>query len=231
MVAQGCGTTSAVALRYLAVALSYPTATPQLPHSYPTATPPLPLVPQLNFSIPADLLDRIDAAKPDFLDRKGFLCLLLTQALDKPGTLGAPSEAGAPSNTSSILLKEKNINNRINKARIISEALLQHTSLIEEFWRAKKGSKGDTAWKLLQTELGKLQASYGNAVVAEQLRLAINGKWAGVSASRYEQFKAPRGGLQQAPEQTRHPAWRVVRNGRFVDDDGPTTNPVLAGLF
>ena len=40
-------------------------------------------MPQLNFTIPADLLDRIDAAKPDFLDRKGFLCLLLANAIDK----------------------------------------------------------------------------------------------------------------------------------------------------
>lgn len=40
-------------------------------------------MPQLNFTIPADLLDRIDAAKPNYLDRKGFLCLLLTSAIDK----------------------------------------------------------------------------------------------------------------------------------------------------
>ena len=46
-------------------------------------------MPQLNFSVPADLLDRIDAARPNFLDRKGFLCLLLTQALDASLTGGA----------------------------------------------------------------------------------------------------------------------------------------------
>lgn len=39
-------------------------------------------MPQLNFSIPPDLLDRIDALKPNYLDRKGFLCLLLESALD-----------------------------------------------------------------------------------------------------------------------------------------------------
>ena len=56
-------------------------------------------MPQLNFTIPADLLDRIDAAKPNYLDRKGFLCLLLEQQLDKAGTLGGPSAAGTPSNS------------------------------------------------------------------------------------------------------------------------------------
>lgn len=46
-------------------------------------------MPQLNFTIPADLLDRIDAAKPNFLDRKGFICLLLTSAIDTPSNLPA----------------------------------------------------------------------------------------------------------------------------------------------
>lgn len=46
-------------------------------------------MPQLNFTIPADLLDRIDAAKPNYLDRKGFLCLLLASAIDKGANLPA----------------------------------------------------------------------------------------------------------------------------------------------
>ena len=52
-------------------------------------TAALPLVPQLNFTIPADLLDRIDAAKPNYLDRKGFICLLLTSAIDTSANLPA----------------------------------------------------------------------------------------------------------------------------------------------
>ena len=46
-------------------------------------------VPQLNFTIPADLLDRIDAAKPNFLDRKGFICLLLSEQLTEGSTVRA----------------------------------------------------------------------------------------------------------------------------------------------
>ena len=56
-------------------------------------------MPKVHLTIPADLLDRIDAAKPNFLDRKGFICLLLSEKLDTPVTLGGPSEAGTPSNT------------------------------------------------------------------------------------------------------------------------------------
>ena len=60
-------------------------------------------MPQLNFTIPADLLDRIDAAKPNYLDRKGFLCLLLEQQLTQGATVRAyrvgagTSHSGEPS--------------------------------------------------------------------------------------------------------------------------------------
>lgn len=36
---------------------------------------------QLNFAIPDDLLAKVDASKPEYLDRKGYLCLLIDQAL------------------------------------------------------------------------------------------------------------------------------------------------------
>ncbi|MFZ9551031.1 MAG: hypothetical protein ACO27R_03965 [Hylemonella sp.] len=65
-------------------------------------------MPRVNLTIPPDLLDRIDAAKPNFLDRKSFLCLLISEQLDKPDTLGGPSEAGTPSNTSSITSNKNN---------------------------------------------------------------------------------------------------------------------------
>jgi hypothetical protein len=68
-------------------------------------------------------------------------------------------------------------------------SLARHEREIKEFWKVKKGSKGETAWKLLNTELTKLQERYGDAVVEEQLQLAINGKWAGIRLSNYEQYK------------------------------------------
>jgi hypothetical protein len=68
-------------------------------------------------------------------------------------------------------------------------SLARHEREIIEFWKVKKGSKGETAWKLLNTELVKLQERYGDAVVEEQLQLAINGKWAGIRLSNYEQYK------------------------------------------
>ena len=60
-------------------------------------------MPKVHLTIPADLLDQIDAAKPNFLDRKGFICLLLAQKLDTSGSLGGPSAAGTPSSISNSI--------------------------------------------------------------------------------------------------------------------------------
>ena len=74
------------------------------------------------------------------------------------------------------------------KARELAPDLAQHAELIHSFWKIKKGSKGDIAWKLLCTELKKFHDSLGAAAVEEQLTQAINGKWAGISYSRHLQF-------------------------------------------
>jgi hypothetical protein len=65
---------------------------------------------------------------------------------------------------------------------------LAHEDLILDFWKIKGGSKGDRAWSLLQTELTKLQTNYGDAVVRDQIELAINGKWKGITEANYTRF-------------------------------------------
>lgn len=170
--------------------------------------------------------------KPRSLATATFCALLIEQGLDKPETALIMEERprrGSSINSSS--LEENTIKTKINKCAV-AEELTQHEDLIREFWKVKKGSKGQTAWKLLQGELSKLQGAHGDAVVRQQLELAINGKWQGVSAARYEQFNAPKGTRpNQPPEPSRHPAGRLFQNGRFVDDESATTNPVLSGLF
>jgi hypothetical protein len=116
------------------------------------------------------------------------------------------------------------------KPKSIHPSLIQHRELIEEFWRVKRGSKSEQGWKLLMTELEKLQKLYGDPVVEEQLRLASNGLWKGISVRLYEQFKAPKGATPAQPEH-KHPASREFRGGRFVDEEPPATNPVTAGMF
>jgi hypothetical protein len=74
------------------------------------------------------------------------------------------------------------------KTKAMAPDLEPHRDLIVAFWKIKKGSKGDIAWKLLCTELLKFHQNLGPSAVEEQLTLAINGKWAGISYSRHLQF-------------------------------------------
>jgi hypothetical protein len=107
-----------------------------------------------------------------------------------PQTMGEPAARRASS------IKEKNTNTLTNKSKSakkeIPSELEEHSEQIAEFMRVKKGSKGETAWKLLIGELEKIRAKYGSAVVAEQLQLAINGGWQGVQLSNYERYAAPK---------------------------------------
>ena len=182
---------------------------------------------ELRIQIPDQLLYRIEQGRPDYLDRKAFVCLLLDQALTQGSTIPAycvgagkglsPSTQGSYPQTQaasdedgtaddgllpglvedSFPLNEcgRGVGKRSGEtprgghktSRAVAEELLPLAGLVDEFWRAKKGSRGDTAWKLLMTELLKIRQRYGEAVVREQLQLAINGKWAGITLLRYEQ--------------------------------------------
>jgi hypothetical protein len=70
--------------------------------------------------------------------------------------------------------------------------LLAHEDLIRDFWRIKGGSKGDRAWSLLLTELTKIQDLHGDGVLRQQLELAINGKWKGITLANLERFTPAR---------------------------------------
>ena len=133
----------------------------------------------------------------------------------------AARQGSSKSNTDKSNTKNTYKNNYIN------DELKRHEALIQEFWKIKKGSRGSTAWNLLMTELMKLLKGHGHEVVADQLRAAINGKWQGVSCSRYEQFK-PAAKADAPSEPLRHPAGRVFTAKSGFSDE--PSNPALRGL-
>ena len=102
--------------------------------------------------------------------------------------------------------------------------LKPYSTLIEDFWRVKKGSKGQTAWDRLMRNLLYFLEKYGEAVLKDQLELGINAKWNGIEPARYEQYKTA-----GKPPEAKHPAAQVFTAKDF--DNGPTTNPTLSDLF
>ena len=95
----------------------------------------------------------------------------------------------------------------------VPDELAQHHELIDEFWRVKKGSKSQTAWNILMTELKKIQAAYDDERLEEQLGLAINGLWNSVTLRNLQRFETPK--EKAAKEELKHPASRV-----FTADHG-----------
>jgi hypothetical protein len=175
--------------------------------------------------LPPEIGDLLIDNKPKTLTMPQFAAYLIElgtqQGVDNPSKaliMGEPAARQGSSNT----LKE-----RSNKSNYINDELQQHEALIKEFWKTKKGSRGSTAWDLLMTELMKLLKAHGHIVVADQLKAAINGKWQGVSCSRYEQFK-PAVKADAAPEPSRHPAGRVFTAKSGFNDE--SDNPALRGL-
>ena len=98
------------------------------------------------------------------------------------------------------------------------------SALIDDFWRVKQGSKGKVAWDRLLRNLAAILSKYGDAVLRDQLELAINGKWQGIELSNYERYKPA-----DKVSETKHPAAQVFTAKDF--DNGPTTNPTLSDLF
>ena len=96
------------------------------------------------------------------------------------------------------------------------------------FWKAKKGAKNERAWSILQTELGKIQSKYGDAVMLDQLQLGTQaGTWNSISLNRYEQFK-PKGYSAAQEQPSNHPASRVFTAADF---DMPNPDNPLKELF
>ena len=139
------------------------------------------------------------------LSKAGVARVLIRQAmnsgwtpLDTSATLGKPSEGSSareqPSEgfTSKAVISTSSLNKKVSKCeKHIPATLEQHEDLILNFWKVKKGSRGDVAWNRLIGQLERFQDAYGSAVVHDQLELAINGKWAGIEVSRYESFLKP----------------------------------------
>ena len=174
----------------------------------------------------ASLMEQIQARQLEWQTTTGIVNDLLASALDSTLTLNVPSrQAPGPTQRGegSLNKKEKERVRALSleglpvppaKGKQIDPALELHCALIRDFWRTKKGSKGERAWTLLMNQLKAIQKAYGDSVVKEQLELAINGRWASVTLANYERFRPTKPSFD-APDN--HPAHKVFK----ADDLGP----------
>ena len=120
------------------------------------------------------------------------------------------------SKVENIINKEKN-KKWIFKSDYIPKSLEFCKDLIVKFWAVKKGFHTEDAFKLLigPKGLAAIHINYGQSAVIDQLEEAIANKWQSITLRNYEQFGRP----QKADKEpvTNHPAGRLFKNGRFVD--------------
>ena len=169
---------------------------------------------RINLSVPDDMYDDIVAQKPRHKTLSAFCLDIIADRVDGVTNLsayhvGAGNEQLSQKAVSAVesVVQEKSfppldgdLGEGVGREsegtprkppckRAVPLPLQEHEDLIFEFWRIKGGSKSDTAWKMLMNELGKILAKYSHDKVHEQLLLAINGKWKGITMSNLTRFE------------------------------------------
>lgn len=106
--------------------------------------------------------------------------------------------------------KEK-INKKEKQEKNIPDDLLHLQTLIDDFWKVKKGSKSIQAWKQQIAEYRKFIEKYGEQVLRDQLEAGIlAGSWKGCTVKNYESItKITNKGFVE--EEKVHPNQKVVQ--------------------
>jgi len=139
---------------------------------------------ELRIVIPDRLEAKLQSAMPDYLDRKGFVCLLLDNALDGTDTLGLAKRSEQASPSSSSIPKSINSNKNKNKGRKQAD----YPDAFTQFWKLyqglpKKASKQSKplalqAWTEATefTDHGDLMTAVERQIGIQQNEIAAEGR-------------------------------------------------------
>ena len=177
------------------------------------------------------LIDKITAIKPKYITTNGFINMLLEDAYnDRINKKVNLTNDVAYIYTNNKELEDKKLDNngldnkglerkeqkeKINKKekqeKIIPDDLLHLQTLIDDFWKVKKGSKSIQAWKQQIAEYRKFIEKYGEQVLRDQLEAGIlAGSWKGCTVKNYESITkiTNKGSVE---EEKVHPNQKVVQ--------------------
>jgi len=166
------------------------------------------------------LIDKITAIKPKYITTNGFINMLLEDAYNNR----VNKKVNLTNNIDYIYTNNKELENKelerkeekekINKKekqeKIIPDDLLHLQTLIDDFWKVKKGSKSIQAWKQQITEYRKFIEKYGEQVLRDQLEAGIlAGTWKGCTIKNFESINKINKGYVE--EEKVHPNQKVVK--------------------
>ena len=172
-------------------------------------------------AIDQSLIDKIVAIKPKYITTTAFLNILLEDAYiarcEKKKNMTpyihtmikAFDEVDEQRELERKEQKEK-INKKEKQEKIIPEDLQHLQTLIDDFWKVKKGSKSIQAWKQQITEYKKFIQKYGEKVLRDQLEAGIlAGTWKGCTIKNYESIRKINNSFVE--EEKVHPNQKVVQ--------------------
>jgi len=179
-------------------------------------------------TIDRSLIDKITAIKPKYVTTNGFINMLLEDAyndrVNKKVNL-TDNVTYIYTNNKDLQEKEQDkkelegkeqkekINKKEKQEKVIPEDLIHLQTLIDDFWKVKKGSKSLQAWKLQITEYRKFIDKYSEQILKDQLEAGIlAGTWKGLKLSHYEEQQQRMNRFNKEPETSAmHPNQKVVQ--------------------
>ena len=170
-------------------------------------------------SLDRDLVSKILDIKPKYITTTAFLNLLLEYAYNenckdlKNMALYIHKDKELDKEGLERKEQKEKINKKEKQEKNIPDDLKHLQTLIDDFWKVKKGSKSIQAWKLQITEYRKFIEKYGEQVLRDQLEAGIlNGTWKGLKISNYEeQLKRATRFAKESETETKHPAQKLVQ--------------------
>ena len=171
-------------------------------------------------TIDQSLIDKIVAIKPKYVTTNGFIHMLLEDAYNNR----VNKKVNLTNNIDYIHINNKELENKelerkeqkekINKKekqeKNIPDDLLHLQTLIDDFWKVKKGSKSIQAWKQQITEYRKFIEKYGEQILKDQLEAGIlAGTWKGCTIKNYESIRKINNPYIE--EEKVHPNQKVVQ--------------------
>ena len=188
----------------------------------PISTQYVPKMTPLRTRIDDNVTEKIKKLQPTHLSRQAFIneliLLGILQKYKEQNNMALYIHKDNKLDKEGLERKEQKekINKKEKQEKIIPEDLQHLQTLIDDFWKVKKGSKSIQAWKQQITEYRKFIDKYGEQVLKDQLEQGIlDGTWKGLKVSNYEHIlritkaKAATSGFVE--ENKPHPNQKVVQ--------------------
>ena len=164
-----------------------------------------------------DLITKILEIKPKYITTTAFLNMLLEDAYNArcENSKNMPQYIYKDKELDKKGLEKKEQKEKINKKekqeKNIPDDLKHLQTLIDDFWKVKKGSKSIQAWKQQITEYRKFIDKYDEQILKDQLEAGIlAGTWKGCTIKNYESIaKITNKGFVE--ENKPHPNQKIVQ--------------------